>query len=258
MTAAATPADVLAGRATWCVVEGDNSAARHDLADGSIDVSLADPPYSERVHKGYKTSRWKKGETQRHVAIGFSSINPTDVAPELLRITRGWVIAFCSMEQLGAYADAAGKGWIRSGIWHRPRASPQFNGSGPAQAVEGIAIMHARRTKQRWNGGGSHAFWSVGHQPEEEGADRGHPTRKPLLLMRELVRLFSDKGEVIADLYAGSGTTGVAAIAEGRRAILYERDPAFAAVAIARCTAAENGVDWRANPAQIPLFGGMK
>ena len=72
-----------------------------------------------------------------------------------------------------------------------------------------------------WNGGGSHAFWSVGHQPDEEGAQRGHPNRKPVVLMRELIRLFTNADDVVFDGYAGSGTTGVAALAEGRRVILY-------------------------------------
>lgn len=253
MSAAATPADVLAGTARWCVVEGEN-AATSELVDGCVAAVLTDPPYNAKVHKGYKTSRWKGEEKTRHVDIGFDCIDPCLVAPELLRLSLGWVLAFCALEQLGAYAESSGSSWVRGGIWHRPRASPQFTGDRPAQAVDGIAIMHARRVKQRWNGGGGHAFWSFGHQPEEEGAERGHPTRKPLLLMRELVRLFTDKDEVILDPFAGSGTTGVAAIAEGRRVILYERIPEYAAIARARCEAAANNVDWRANPAQIPLF----
>jgi site-specific DNA-methyltransferase (adenine-specific) len=107
-----------------------------------------------------------------------------------------------------------------------------------------------------WNGGGSHAFWSVGHQPNEEGAGRGHPNRKPVVLMRELIRLFTNVDDVVFDGYAGSGTTGVSALAEGRRVILVERDPAGAALAVARCTAVANGVDYRAPASQPSLFAG--
>ena len=45
----------------------------------------------------------------------------------------------------------------------------------------------------------------------------GHQTQKPLALMELLVRLFSDPGELILNPFAGSGTTGVAAIRLGRR-----------------------------------------
>lgn len=46
-----------------------------------------------------------------------------------------------------------------------------------------------------------------------------HPTEKPVLLMERLVLTFSDEGALIVDPFAGSGTTGVAAIKNGRRFI---------------------------------------
>jgi site-specific DNA-methyltransferase (adenine-specific) len=45
----------------------------------------------------------------------------------------------------------------------------------------------------------------------------GHQTQKPIALMELLVRLFSDRDELVLDPFAGSGTTGVAAIRLGRR-----------------------------------------
>jgi hypothetical protein len=58
--------------------------------------------------------------------------------------------------------------------------------------------------------------------------ESGHPCPKPLEWMRWLVRLATREGDVILDPFAGSGTTGVAAIAEGRKAILIEREPKYA------------------------------
>ncbi len=49
--------------------------------------------------------------------------------------------------------------------------------------------------------------------------------------MRWLVRKASLPNDLILDPFAGSGTTGVAAIAEGRRAILIEKEPKYAAIA---------------------------
>lgn len=51
-----------------------------------------------------------------------------------------------------------------------------------------------------------------------------HPTQKPLELMRYLVRTFSNEGETVLDCCVGSGTTGAAAITEGRRFIGIEKD----------------------------------
>lgn len=47
----------------------------------------------------------------------------------------------------------------------------------------------------------------------------GYPTQKPLALMRRLIECFSDPGDLVADLCCGSGTTLVAALTLGRRAL---------------------------------------
>ncbi len=46
-----------------------------------------------------------------------------------------------------------------------------------------------------------------------------HPTQKPLALMRYLIRTYSDPGDLVLDNTCGSGSTLVAAVTEGRRAL---------------------------------------
>jgi hypothetical protein len=67
-----------------------------------------------------------------------------------------------------------------------------------------------------------------------DDAHASHPTVKPIELMRWLVRLVTAPGDIVLDPFGGSGTTGVAALLEGRRVILVERDPDFAAICRAR------------------------
>jgi site-specific DNA-methyltransferase (adenine-specific) len=64
--------------------------------------------------------------------------------------------------------------------------------------------------------------------------EHGHPTAKPVELLRWLVRTYTRPGEVILDCCMGYGSTGVAALAEGRRFIGMEKDPAIFAQAEAR------------------------
>lgn len=58
-------------------------------------------------------------------------------------------------------------------------------------------------------------------------AQNFHPTVKPVELMRRLIRLVSKPGHTIIDPFMGSGTTGVAAVLEGRHFIGIEREPKF-------------------------------
>lgn len=61
-------------------------------------------------------------------------------------------------------------------------------------------------------------------------ADRAgstHPTVKPVALMRWLCRLVTPPGGKVLDPFAGSGTTGQAAMEEGFDCVLIERDPIY-------------------------------
>lgn len=61
-----------------------------------------------------------------------------------------------------------------------------------------------------------------------------HPTVKPLGVMRWLVRLIAPPGGLVLDPFAGSGSTGCAAVLENRRFIGIEREAQYMPIAKAR------------------------
>jgi site-specific DNA-methyltransferase (adenine-specific) len=61
-----------------------------------------------------------------------------------------------------------------------------------------------------------------------------HPTVKPIGLMRWLVTLLVEPGGLVLDPFAGSGSTGCAAVLEGCQFVGIERDPAYVTIAAAR------------------------
>lgn len=66
----------------------------------------------------------------------------------------------------------------------------------------------------------------------------GHPAEKPVDLMRFCINVGASSGGLVLDPFAGSGTTLVAAVLEGRRAIGIECNPAYAEIARRRVAAA--------------------
>lgn len=74
-----------------------------------------------------------------------------------------------------------------------------------------------------------------------------HPTVKPTSLMRWLVRLVTPPGGIVLDPFTGSGSTGVAAVAEGFRFAGIELSEEYVAIARARIAAA------RVDGAQLEL-----
>jgi len=65
----------------------------------------------------------------------------------------------------------------------------------------------------------------------KKGKEFEHMTVKPVLVMRQLICLFTIENQIVCDPFAGSGTTGVAALRDKRRFIGFEIDPDYAAVA---------------------------
>ncbi len=64
--------------------------------------------------------------------------------------------------------------------------------------------------------------------------DAGHPTVKPLDLMRWLIRLVTPPGGLVLDPFLGSGTTAEACLIEGFRCNGIERDETYMALAKSR------------------------
>ncbi|MGN6217352.1 MAG: DNA-methyltransferase [Solirubrobacterales bacterium] len=77
-------------------------------------------------------------------------------------------------------------------------------------------------------------FPSAGGGKAGKTARNPHPTVKPLALMRWLVRLACPPGGLVLDPTCGSGSTGAAALLEGRRFLGIELDPTYMEVAAAR------------------------
>lgn len=83
-------------------------------------------------------------------------------------------------------------------------------------------------------GGASRFFYCAKASKGDRGAANHHPTVKPVALMRWLVRLVTPPGGTVLDPFAGSGTTLVAAKAEGCHAIGIEREAEYVKIIRAR------------------------
>lgn len=61
-----------------------------------------------------------------------------------------------------------------------------------------------------------------------------HPTMKPIRLLDRLVKNSSNQGDIVVDLFGGSGSTLIACEQDGRKAYLMELDPKYVDVIIKR------------------------
>jgi len=66
-----------------------------------------------------------------------------------------------------------------------------------------------------------------------------HPTQKPILLLEDLIKTFSNENDLVVDLTMGSGSTGVACINTKRNFIGIEKDEKYFEIAKKRIEEAE-------------------
>jgi DNA modification methylase len=141
-----------------------------------------------------------------------------------------------------------------------PGGTPRYaHGDKPLYGSKLANIAHDGFGDQ---GGGPSRFFYTAKASTGERDGATHPTVKPLDLMRWLVRLVTPPGGVVLEPFAGSGTTLLAAKAEGFGCIGIERDPAYAAMAAERYRRrwipAE--AEWKAadEDDQLSLLGGAE
>jgi DNA modification methylase len=210
-----------------CVtIEGDCLDVLRALPDGCVGAVITDPPYGI----AYATNRVVGGVGASWLGKRIASDDDTASRDEVL-----------------AWARARGLPWACFGSWKAPKPIGTRGvliwDKGPAFGMGDLSFPWKGSWEEVYIGGSG---WS-GHRGEgvlkghlvhsHESRGRTHPTEKPVSLIRALIAKLPP-GEIILDPFAGSGTTGVAALSEGRRCLLVENDPHYAAICRDRVTKA--------------------
>jgi site-specific DNA-methyltransferase (adenine-specific) len=231
----------------WSMLHGDSLALLRDLPDGAADAIITDPPYSSG---GFTRGDRMADTTTKYVTTGPRDLARPDFAgdnrdgrgygywcalwlSECLRVAKpGSPIAlFTDWRQLPTTTDAlqAG-GWVWRGImaWDKTEAVRPAMGRPRAQCEFVV-----------WGSAGAMPLRvDVGVLPgvlreKVQQDDKHHITGKPTAVMQQIARM-CPPGGIILDPFAGSGTTGIGALLEGRRFIGIDQSSEYCEVATRR------------------------
>lgn len=107
-----------------------------------------------------------------------------------------------------------------------------IRGSGPTDGRSSYAMPGQGQTVGFGDSGGaSRFFYTAKASPADREPGNSHPTVKPSDLMRWLVRMITPPGGLVLDPFMGSGSTGVAAVAEGFRFLGIEQSADYVEIA---------------------------
>ncbi len=240
---------VLTGRARWHVAQGDSLAWLRALPDASADAVVTDPPYSsggafrgDRVHA---TTRKYMTSTTRLRYPEFSGDNRDQRSfahwcalwlAEALRVAKpgAVLVQFSDWRQVPSTTDAVqAGGWVWRGVavWDKTEACRPALGRYAAQA-EFVVWGSKGPFVPRPGLGKVPGVFREAVRPRE----KRHIAGKPTALMQALLAVCPEGG-VVLDTFAGSATTGVAALRTGRRFLGCELDGACADLARERLAA---------------------
>lgn len=83
-------------------------------------------------------------------------------------------------------------------------------------------LIFYREKLPKFNNNGKMVFNCMDWEKDDVNTPKLHPTQKPLPLLRKLIEIFTDEGDIVIDPCAGSGSTLVAAIRSNRTAYGFE------------------------------------
>lgn len=135
------------------------------------------------------------------------------------------MVVFCAFEQQAMVIEEAKKhgftGYIPL-VFIKNFSAQVLKANMKIVGATEYGLVLYRNKLPKFNNDGKMVFnWFVW---EKDGADipKLHPTQKPIKVLKQLIRIFTDAGDVVIDPVAGSGSTLRAAAEMGREAYGFE------------------------------------
>ncbi len=225
------------------------------LSENSIDMIFADPPYNLSnggftCHAGRAVSV-NKGDWDKSKGADKDFDFHLSWIGACRRVLKPhgtiWISGtYHSIYQCGFALQAAGYHILNDIAWYKPNAAPNLSCRYFAASHE--TLLWAKKDKKArhifnyadmkfkswpddffkkenkqmrsvWHIPENESVWPVNTPPREEKKFGKHPTQKPLELLRRIVLASTNRGDIILDPFAGSSTTGLATVMNGRKFI---------------------------------------
>lgn len=214
---------------------GDCYEVLKHIEDNSVTLVHSDPPYV--VHSGVQKSEWyeKIGVNKQQESLDNAGIsNGFDIESvfyELVRIckTPNYQL-WCSKKQFPVllnYAIDNGYSW-QDIMLYRNNALPNLNGKYQDKDYC-IHMWKGRKITGEYKDRVTDYHWNIGGKKEWN-----HPALKPIEPIIHMLKVGSDEGDVVLDMFMGSGTTGDACLKTNRKFIGIEKNDLFFEMAVKR------------------------
>ena len=218
--------------------QGDCLELLRQIPDNSINLIIVDPPYNiSKENDNRDRSKLNSPIMRRESPLKYDFgewDNKTRV--EFLDFTRTWLFQCCRVLKDGGTIisffnkeDISYLGWEAKSYGIRTRTIFTWCKSNPVPSFRKVNYLSA--TEYLWIGSKGTKAWTFNFKMQKEMKNfmitangssykkTKHPTEKPLSLIKYLIEIHSNKGDLVLDCFMGSGTTALACKQLGRNFI---------------------------------------
>ena len=204
------------------------------IPDKCIDLILTDPPYNIAQYSTGNIPLPGRDALNNDIAAWDSiPLNPEALLEDFLRILKpdGNIFVFTSYNMLGKWHEVFDKEFdtFQFFIWHKTNPAPKIYKNGFLNSCEMVICLWNKGHK--WNFSNQkemHNFYECPIcMPPERLKDPKHPAQKPIRLLKHLISISTNPGDIVFDPFMGVGSSGVAAKELGREYIGCEIDKAY-------------------------------
>ena len=193
------------------------------LPDGCCQLVVADPPYELQQHNERGGSAFGKKGRSYHKGIDHLQTGISDeMLMEMMRVCKHPnMYVFCSKDQLPQLLTFATAHGLKFDLltWHKTNPVPTCNNKYLSD-TEYIVFM--RKGANLYGTYESKRKYFVTPINTEDKKLWGHPTPKPVPIIKTLIENSTLMGGVVLDPYMGSGTTAIACLKERRHFLGFE------------------------------------
>ena len=216
------------------LLQGDSKELIKKIPDQFVDLILTDPPYNIGKHSTGNIPLPGRSAINNDVALWDQvDFHPEEWVDEFLRVLKptGNLFIFTSYNQLGRWYDCLDHRMDTTQfmIWHKTNPAPKIFKAGFLNSCE--MIYCGWNKKHTWNFISQTEMHNFIESPicmrPERLSNPKHPAQKPTAVLKKIVTIASNEGDVVFDPFMGVGSTGVAALALQRRFIGFELDEAY-------------------------------
>lgn len=215
---------------------GDCVKIMTTMPEESVDLIFADPPYflsrGGITCKSGRMAPVDKGEWDRTDAVGdIHEFNLAWLAAcrrVLAPDGAVWISGTShNIFSIGMALEELGFRLLNDIVWRKSNPPPNLGCRCFKHATEWILwaskskkcrhVFNYEEMKEEAGGKQMDNVWNFNAPPPSEKKHGKHPAQKPIALLSRIISAGSNRGDLVLDPFNGSGATGVAAIALGRK-----------------------------------------